>query len=79
MDGHAAPNGRGYTRMTLHPLIALGGVLVIIGLALAYIGASTRANVLQGTLDNLWPILQALGRAIDTVGGKTMPSGADPQ
>lgn len=70
MDGHAASDGRGYTRMTIHPLIALGGVLVIIGLALAYVGAATRATVLQNTVDNLWPILEAVGKAIDRVGAE---------
>ena len=56
--------------MTLHPALIVGLIALIIGLALAYIGAAAKAVVLQMTLDNLWPILQALGRAIDATGGK---------
>lgn len=55
--------------MTIHPLLLIGLIVIIVGLALAYIGAWSKAMILQTTVDNLWPILQALGRAMDAAGG----------
>lgn len=54
-------------------------VLVVLGLAflillLAYIGAAERAAVLQATVDQLWPVIQAVGRAIYHEGTKDCPA-----
>jgi hypothetical protein len=56
--------------MTIHPAIIVALLALIVLLALAYIGAWTRAMVLQLTVDNLWPIVHALGRAMDVEGAK---------
>ncbi len=55
--------------MTLPPLVVLAAMLLILVLLFAYIGATTRADTLQATVDRLWPFVDALGSAFQQVGG----------
>ena len=46
-------------------------LLLIIALLLAYIGASAKVAMLQHALDNIWPLVRALGNALDADAAKT--------
>ena len=63
--------------MTIHPAIVIIACGIILMLLVAYAGAAVKAAVLQATVDQLWPIVRALGRALDA--DATKSKGAIPQ
>lgn len=50
--------------MTIPVAVVLLALLFLFAIAVAYVGASTRAIMLQATLDQLWPFVRSVSTAL---------------